>query len=530
MRQTSNFAYLVLLCALVGNAEAQDNKFTISSYAIEGNSLLPQSTIDSILATQTGSDKNLDDINAAADLLREAYEAAGYPIVKVFPPPQKTTEGQIKLKVVEGEIGKVTVTGNKHFDEANIRRSLPMLTEGVKPHIPSIVAGITAANENPVKQLTVNFQSAEDSGKVDSVVNVADEAPEKFTLGYDNMGAAATGTNRISLGWQNANLFDGDHMASLQFITSPDHPRKGQQLSGAWRTPFYKQGLSVDIFTAISHSSASTNVGFGSTQFVGRGYTIGLRLNQALTSAGEYRHRLIYGVDFKDFDSTCQGVVEGECGTVTTIPASIAYVASYATPRLQLNGNLGWSINIPGGPHGSADEYAAARANANPHWNVWRANASAQLNLPANLMARTAVSGQWTQDRLVAGEQFGIGGAYTVRGYRERTYAGDYGYIASLELYSPDFGPRLSQAMGDSLGGSTLRGLVFYDLGQATDQDSPRRKLASFGVGLRANLARNFTARIDVGVVRDQVLADPSTKIDREVGDAFAHLNMQFMF
>ena len=46
------------------------------------------------------------------------------------------------------------------------------------------------------------------------------------------------------------------------------------------------------------------------------------------------------------------------------------------------------------------------------------------------------LDGQWSDEPLIPGEQFGIGGARSVRGYEEREASGDSGFFVSAELIS----------------------------------------------------------------------------------------------
>lgn len=524
-----------VLMAAVANAWAQAPSFAISGYDVEGNTLLAPEKVEGILARYVGEGRTLDDINAAADALRRAYEALGFPVVKVFPPAQEAATGRIKLKVIEGQIKAVHIKGNQAYDAANIRNSLPPLQENVKPNAPEIVASIAAANENPAKQLAVNFQAAEELGHIDAVVNVTEDRPEKFTAGYDNMGAKSTGINRINVGYQNANLFNLDHMVTVQLGTSVDYPEKSQSFTGGYRIPFYSLGLSLDTIVAVSHSAATTQVGFGSTQFTGEGIMAGLRLNQSLPSAGEYRHRLIYGLDYKDFDNTCkvQSAEKNKCGTITAQPVSLAYLGTYNTPVIQATGNISYASNLEGGTHGSDADYTAPtspRVGAKTDWRVWRLNSSVALPLPEDLQARATLNAQFSNDRLIPGEQFGLGGANSVRGYSERTVSGDSGYSLNFELYSPDLGKYIAP-------GISARALVFYDIGrvsfthyQPIDASKSEPNLSSIGAGLRMNVGRDLAVKFDVGFAQEKFLSTQGTGMTRQQGDANAHasINLQF--
>jgi len=78
---------------------------------------------------------------------------------------------------------------------------------------------------------------------------------------------------------------------------------------------------------------------------------------------------------------------------------------------------------------------------------------------------RAAANAQQTRDLLIPGEQFGMGGADSVRGYYERETASDVGRRFSLEGYGPDFG---------SWVGSTwrARALLFADAARGHDRSN----------------------------------------------------------
>jgi len=113
------------------------------------------------------------------------------------------------------------VEGNKHFDDANIRASVPALALGTAPNITRIARGLNLANENPAKEATVLLRSAEREGTVDAVVRVVDEDWLKFALTLDNTGINETGELRVGLGLENANVLDRDHVLNLQYVGAP---------------------------------------------------------------------------------------------------------------------------------------------------------------------------------------------------------------------------------------------------------------------------------------------------------------------
>jgi hemolysin activation/secretion protein len=107
---------------------------------------------------------------------------------------------------------------------------------------------------------------------------------------------------------------------------------------------------------------------------------------------------------------------------------------------------------------------------------------------------------QYTDDALVAPEQFGIGGADNVRGFNERYVSNDKGHRTMLELYTPEMTKHLGMESG------RLRFLAFYDTGAVrrnytAPQEQEAANLDSGGFGLRWSHKQYFTARLDAAYV-----------------------------
>ena len=134
-------------------------RFDIADYKVEGNSLLKPAEIARALAPFRGKNRDFGDVQRAVEALEAAYRKAGYAAVRVYLPEQELNEGVVVLRVVEAKIGAVTVTGNKYFDAANIRRSVPAVREGTTPSAPRIADNTRLANENPAKQTRVVLQA-----------------------------------------------------------------------------------------------------------------------------------------------------------------------------------------------------------------------------------------------------------------------------------------------------------------------------------------------------------------------------------
>jgi hemolysin activation/secretion protein len=528
-------AAALLLISAHAFAQTQTERFDIDRFRVEGNTLLKPDEIEAALSPFTGKQREYGDVRRAIEALRQRYRAAGFSVVWVVAPEQDLDRGVVTLRVIEARVGKVTIEGNRFFDDSNIRGSLPALQEEAPPRVADISANVQLANENPAKQVDVALRPGEKEGVVDAAVQVVDVQPLKAFLTLDNTGNPQTGDYRLGVGVQHANLFNRDHVGTLNYVASPENWNDARLYAASYRLPLYSWGDSIDVIIAYSDADAGiTQTVAGPLAFSGKGSVYGLRYNQLLERRGEYSHRIVYGLDYRAYDNSCElGDFGAEgCGPtavdITVRPVSLAYSGIWARPGRISDFYVALSHNVPGGANGRESDFNAARPSPNggegasSRYAIARAGASMVNAFESNWQIRAAFNAQYTSDALVSGEQFGIAGATAVRGFLEREIVRDTGYYANLELYSPNLAGKLVPGEGN------LRGLLFYDVARAANnpldgEPKLRVSIASIGAGLRWNIQRNFNLRLDLARVVDEGGS-------QEDGDFRGHISAYFGF
>jgi hemolysin activation/secretion protein len=497
------------------SAPATAERFDITDFVVEGNSLLQQDQIDAVLRPYTGTQKDFNDVQQATAALQNYYSNKSSNIVWVVVPEQELDSGTVRLRVLEARIGAVSIEGNDSFDDNNIRASLPALVEGTSPSTQAISANVQLANESPAKQLDVLLRPGSAEGLVDAVINVLDEDAFKAFVTLDNTGNPQTGDYRLGVGLQHANVFNRDHVATLSFMTSPDNTDQVQQYSASYRIPMYAMDDSIDFIAGYSDVDAGiTQTVAGPLAFSGKGAVYGFRYNQLLARQGEYSHKLTYGIDHRAYENVCSLGVFGEAGCgpaavdVTVRPISVAYKGNWARPGRAADFYVGYSHNLSGASHGDRADFNAARpapgggAGASSQYDIFRAGASLVQAFAGNWQYRVALNAQYTADALITGEQFGSTGATLVRGFLEREITRDIGHVVNVEVNTPNL-------MGTLIpGNSNLRALAFYDGARSRNnklrgEEHKKSSIGSLGVGLRWNLDRNINVRIDIARVVD---------------------------
>ena len=507
----------------MASAAGGEVHFTITRFQVEGNTLLPQAEIDRRVAALAGPGRSFGDLQSAVEALQDAYRRAGYSTVTVSLPEQELTGGVVRIQVTETVIGKVTVTGNQHFDTANIRASVPSLREGQAPRLRAVSEALQLANENPAKQATVTLAEGAAPGTVDATIAVTDQRPLRVIATLDNTGSSATGTWRTGVALQHANLFGQDHVGTLAYTTAPDRPDgvRTDLYSLGYRVPFYGIGDSLDFLYGKSNTNApgtSPTLG-GVLGFTGRGDVTSLRWNHFLGREGESSAKLVLALTHKNIDSRCNvgGVpvpIDGPtppiaaCVPYQTTPLSLTYAAERAGLDQTLSYSAGLSRNIPSGRSytnvdGRTDRYSyLTSGNRDSRDGFMLANGAAAFSqgLPQGWLVRLAGSAQYSDSPLVASEQFALTGAGLVRGFDERAVAADSGVVLNAEVYSPDLAPRANIP-------GPLRLLAFVDAGHGSNKRTdgtlvPHNvDVSSVGFGTRYTWSRDFSLRLDVARV-----------------------------
>ncbi|TXT27158.1 MAG: polypeptide-transport-associated domain-containing protein [Gallionellaceae bacterium] len=503
----------------IANAEPVILRFEIARYLVEGATLLTTEEISSAVAPYTGKSKDFSDVQRALEAVENLYARHGYSAVRVSLPEQELELGTVRLRVVESRFGKVAVKNNQHFSVANALRALPSINPGDIPGSKRIARELRLANENPARQMNVVLKAGEKDDEVDANVIVTDSAPGAWTLSADNTGSTETGRTRLGLAYRHANLFDRDHVGSAQFQTSPQYPNRVTVLGGSYKIPLYGMGDSVEFFGG--YSNVNSVVG-GLSNFQGGGTLFSARYNRPLDRIGSFEPRLSLGLDWRDFkriEQTSPPPAVVIYNEIVAMPASLALSAQGKFARSDLGLNAALSANIPGANKGGTADFAAydplGALRPDAHYRVLRYGANYAQQIAESWQVRALLTGQWSRNILLLGEQFRLGGADGVRGFSEGAESGERGLRWSVEGYTPELGSVEN----------SVRALAFFDAGQAMSRGQDKSFISSSGFGLRANFGGTWALRMDVAWIINAG-ADPL----QQVGDWRGHVALSAGF
>ncbi|HCX33544.1 MAG TPA: hypothetical protein DHV08_08290 [Rhodocyclaceae bacterium] len=487
-----------LAAAFPAHAQAPETpgalSLSISRFSIEGDNPLPAAQTEAVLRPHLGEHHDLGTIEAAAQALEDAIRARGHSFHRVVVPAQKPEGGVVVLRVLRFDIDRVSVIGNRHFSSANILASLPALKPGTAPDTRAIARALATANEHPSKRARLVLKRSSRENALDAEIRVVDVEPTQTFMGLNNTGNKETGPMRFTVGHQRSNLFDRDHVLTAVYTTSPDHISDVEMFALQYQAPLYPLGAYLTGF----YTRSTVNSGQIGDVFnvSGSGDFLGLRYLQLLARLGAMDQSASVAIEnrFFDNDVTFGGSAIGNA--VGSRPVTLRY---------QLRGEPAWgrttlwaeyAMNFSGGAANSDGAYAAARTGADRKWDLWRIGADLSHEFRRGWSLAGRLRAQYSGDALIPGEQFGVGGAYSVRGLRERETAGDRGHVLSLELLTPRI--------------RDIQPLVFVDEGTrshtvAVPGTPTTEDVASVGAGLRWNWKSRFDVSADYAYVLNGV-------------------------
>lgn len=228
-------------------------RFTIEHYIVEGATLLSKAELDAAVAPYAGKNKDFSDVQRALEAVEAAYAKRGYSAVRVLLPEQELEKGTVRFRVVESRFGKVTVKDNHFVSDANALNAIPSVRPGTAPRTKQISRELKLANENPARQMNVVLKGGEKDDQVDANVIVTDSKPSSWGVTLDNTGSPETGRARLGLSYRNANAFNADHVAGIQYLTSPQYLDRVKVLGGSYKIPFYQNSSSLEFFGGYSN-------------------------------------------------------------------------------------------------------------------------------------------------------------------------------------------------------------------------------------------------------------------------------------
>jgi len=485
----------------------------------ESRSLVRSHGFRQIVESYLGGPITLRQLNEMARDIILLYRRNGQPVVDVVIPEQKITAGTVQIVVVEARIGQVRVDGDCWFDPCMLADQIECTQPGDRLYERKLRSDLFWLNRSPFRRVEVDLEPGAKQGTTDVVFEVRDAAPWRAYLGYEDTGVPTLGIDRVYAGFIWGDVFRRDGQFSYQY-TADTHFDRLQAHAVTYQRA-WNRDWSWQTYGAVS-DVASFAVPLNQE---GQSWIVGGAIMRNF-NYGPYLHNfLTFGSEFKSTNNNLEfGGLPVTNGRADLFQVNLGYdhIRRFNDYEYWLFAN-----DLYVGPNGGlsafndAAGFSSIRPNTRPGYVYNRAKFEGVVGLPFDWQLLGRVTGQVASQRLLYSEMLGYGGYDSVRGYDQRVFNADYGYVTNLEL-----GPR-PWMWGEVRNRKQLRVYGFVDFGEGyVRQEVPgevgQQWMSSVGSGMRFAYSDRLSVRFDYGYGLNDV---PGARVDHR-----AHVGVVYLF
>ncbi|HBS69667.1 MAG TPA: peptide transporter, partial [Cyanobacteria bacterium UBA11153] len=467
---------------------------TVKEFDFEDNTVITDAELAEVTAKFLNRSLSFAEVFEVRSVITKLYKERGYITSGAIIPAQtfQPVDGVVKIKIIEGGLESINVTGTEKLNPEYIRSRIAM-GAGVPLNRTKLIEVLQLLQLDPlIANISGELAAGTRSGA--SVLTVQVEEAKTFfiDLSSNNNRSPSIGTwereitmteanflgngDRLSFGYshtEGSNTFDASYIY-------PINPRNGT-LSG--RVNFGFSNVVEPPFDRIDIDADSQYYELTwrqpLRQTLNREFTIGV------TASHQSSNTTIFNIPFR----LSPGADEDGGISVTALRFFTEWINRSNKEVFSARSQFTLGLGILG----------ATTNDSAPDSNFlsWRGQTQWVRLLGKETLLILGGDVQLATSPLLRLEQFGLGGQDTLRGYRQSSFLTDNGLSMSGELRFPLF------HFGDNgllqLAPFVDAGMVWNNSGNP-DPDPDPNILVSTGLGLRLNLGSRFSARVDWGI------------------------------
>ena len=488
----------------------------VKEYRITGNTVFSAAELAEITKPYSNRTVTYEDLEAVRYALTVHYVQHGYVNSGAVIPDQAIRDGVVEMQIIEGRLTAIEVDGNRWVRARYIRERLTRFT-GPPLNIQTLQQGLQLLQANPlIRRINAELRPGLARGEAILTVRLEDEVPYSLGLAYNNYQSPSVGSERGVLTLADRSVTGNDDSLLFTFAvtggvndydaiyTLPVTPRDTTVAFEFRRTD---TSVIESPFDRLDITSTTDS------------YDLTLRhplyrtLTEELAPAFTFEYRrsdtFLLGQPF----SFSPGAQNGK-SRITSLNFAPEWVRRSPTQVVAARWRFSLGIDALG-----------ATSNSGPvpdgQYFLWLGQFQWARRLPwFDLETITRADVQLTHDPLLSLEQFALGGAQSVRGYRENELVRDNGAVGSVEVRVP--------VLHDRRGEPMVQLAPFSDVGSGWSARGPTpdpKYLASVGIGLRWAITETIGFQIYWGEKLKNV-----TTPGGDLQDAGIHLQLSSEF
>jgi hemolysin activation/secretion protein len=468
----------------------------VERIVVEGSSVFSAADLSAVVAPFENRSLGAEELSRARDAVSKLYHDNGYITSGAVLPDQEVDAGVIVLQVIEGRLVDIEIEGTRSFRESFFHNRLHWA--GRQPvSILRIEEALQLLQQHPlIDRVSARLVPGEQLGESRLELVVDEALPARLEIGASNYRSPSVGEYAGELNAGLANILGVADELALDF----DITEGLTDVNVSYSVPVNRFDTLVSIHFRDSEGEVVLS-DFNSLDIESEARTFGFAIEQPLLRSfgrelrvgliGELRKSKtkILGKKFCTIAGEATSVPGGsnvivdapDCHPrVAALRIFQQYIASGQRSALAARSSFTVGLDTLGATRNSS-------MVADGQFIAWLGQLQYVYRLPSSLLDSQLVGrldGQLASDPLLSIEKFAIGGARTVRGYRENQLVRDNGVVASLEVRIPVYrGSRVPLH---------LFLVPFADVGHGWDESGPAKletdTVASLGIGLSFKL------------------------------------------
>ena len=464
---------------------------------ILGSSILTSVEIESLVVPLQNKSVTLNQLQEVTDKISQIYQDRNYITSRAVLIPQDIKDGIVTIQVREGSLERVDVkrAGDLvgRLNDSYIRDRV--LQAGATPlNFANLEDALQLLRADPlIGDIRANLTTGSQANQ--SILQITVSEAKSFSIRpfFDNYGNTSTGIYRIGVNLQELNTTgNGDsilvgytrsgsadiYQLNYQYPINPQGGTLGFNFS-AGQSPITEPPFdSLNILT----DSQTYELAYRQPLLRSPREEFAIGVSTAFENSGSYfGNRSFNFQNFKFDDGRSQSRV---------LRLSQDYLSRDPIGAWVLRSTFNMGLNVLG---------ATIRNDGSPdgrffYWGgqVLRVQ---RIGIDRDTLAFFRLNMQFSGDQLLSLNRFSIGGAQSIRGYRQNQLTGDNGVQASVELQFP--------VARDEEGLATVKLLPFVEAGtiwNSSGVTSTNQSLIGLGLGATYQPMRNLLLRLDYGI------------------------------
>ena len=461
----------------------------IEKIEVDTSEILAPEEINLITVDYEDANLSMEDLKELIARINELYLNKGFVTARAYLPEQTIEKGKLKIALLEGKVGDVTITGNRWTKSSHIKDRLDIY-EGEVFNIQKLENNMLVYNRyNDNISIKGNLTPGQKNGTTDITVQADEIFPYHILAVADNAGRETIGKNRAGLIAAHDSLLGYRDKLSI-----------GAYANRYSTTPF------IDYNIPVNKSDGRVGVSFSHNKAeVGHGNYKDFKIESQSQNYSIYYTQPILRELHKELDGIVSYTYKR---AVTSFDGNDLY--ENKIPELKVGLNYRYDTENGVWYLGQGVSYAAPWYQDDIDYWKFFGNITYLHDFGHRILGNFRGNYQYIpQDIVPYADQISVGGLGTVRGYSQGLLSAKSGYQLSAEVYFPIAPDTFYIDCVPYRTDEYVRPFIFTDYaelypykgkGIGSEGHNGNDVLWSAGVGLRIQLPHNIVIKASYGV------------------------------